>query len=290
MLKTILMINLIIIITAIIVLVIASIQDMKKREVMDWLNYGLIFFALTLRSSFSLITFNNIYILQGIYGFVLGLIIAYVMFYTGQWGGGDSKLLMGLGALLGFNLSLASTFVVFIVNSFIAGAFYGLIFSIVLVIINRKKFTKAFNKNFLKTRQAHNIILLISAIMAILSFLIANFMLRYTMLLFAVVIFLWYYLFLFTKSAEESCMLKYYEPNKLTEGDWIAKDVYYKGRYIAGPKDLGIEKPQIKKIQKLYKQNKIKKVLVKEGIPFVPSFLIAYILTLFLGNWLLMFL
>jgi hypothetical protein len=79
-------------------------------------------------------------------------------------------------------------------------------------------------------------------------------------------------------------MLKYVTPKELTEGDWIAKDIIIKHNKIAGPKDLGIEKSQIKKLIQLYNKGKIKKVLIKVGIPFVPSFLIAYLLTMLSGN------
>jgi len=43
--------------------------------------------------------------------------------------------------------------------------------------------------------------------------------------------------------------------------------------YVCGPGDLGITNQQIA----LLKQHGIKHVVVKEGIPFVPSFLIAYV-------------
>ena len=79
-------------------------------------------------------------------------------------------------------------------------------------------------------------------------------------------------------------MLKYVTPKQLTEGDWIAKDVKISGKYVTGPKDLGIEKKQIRKLIEFYKKGKIKKVLIKEGIPFVPSFFIAYVVTLMFGN------
>ncbi|MBI2142083.1 hypothetical protein HYU15_01165 [Candidatus Woesearchaeota archaeon] len=83
-------------------------------------------------------------------------------------------------------------------------------------------------------------------------------------------------------------MLKYVGPEKLTEGDWIAKDVYVNRKYVCGPKDLGIEKSQIRKLMKYKLQGKIRKVLIKEGIPFVPSFLIAFLLSVKFGNLLLM--
>ena len=61
-------------------------------------------------------------------------------------------------------------------------------------------------------------------------------------------------------------------------------DIRINGKYICGPKDLGIEKKQIKKLMVFYREGKIKKILIKEGIPFVPSFLIAFVITLVYGN------
>ena len=45
----------------------------------------------------------------------------------------------------------------------------------------------------------------------------------------------------------------------------------------------------LKKLINYYKKGMIKKVLIKVGIPFVPSFLVAYIITLFFGNVLMVF-
>ena len=85
---------------------------------------------------------------------------------------------------------------------------------------------------------------------------------------------------LFVKAVEKACMLKRVKPSELTEGDWIAKDVIVKNKRICGPKDLGIEKAQIRQLIRL----KIKSVIIKVGIPFVPSFLLAFVLTLWIGN------
>ena len=79
-------------------------------------------------------------------------------------------------------------------------------------------------------------------------------------------------------------MYRLVEPVKLTEGDWIVNDVYVGRQYICGPKDLGIEKRQIRKLVEYYKKGKVKRILIKEGIPFVPSFLIAFIITFLFGN------
>ena len=84
-------------------------------------------------------------------------------------------------------------------------------------------------------------------------------------------------------------MLKYVKPQQLTEGDWIAKDVNINGKYLTGPRDLGIEKRKIRKLIELYKMGKVKKILIKEGIPFVPSFFVAYVITLLYGNLVTLF-
>lgn len=64
--------------------------------------------------------------------------------------------------------------------------------------------------------------------------------------------------------------------SKLTEGDWIAKNVYLNKKLITGPKDRGITKKQIT----LLKKSKVKQVLIREGIPFVPVFLISTLISL----------
>ena len=49
---------------------------------------------------------------------------------------------------------------------------------------------------------------------------------------------------------------------------------------MTGPKDLGISRQQI---ERLIRYKKIRKVIVKEGIPFIPAFLIAFILTVMMS-------
>jgi hypothetical protein len=86
-----------------------------------------------------------------------------------------------------------------------------------------------------------------------------------------------FYLFLYIKSVEKVCMQKYVKPSELTEGDWIVENIVIKKKVIASPKDLGVSKKQIEQLIKLYKEGKVKKVLIKEGIPFVPSFLLGLV-------------
>ena len=61
----------------------------------------------------------------------------------------------------------------------------------------------------------------------------------------------------------------------MTEGDWLAEEVVIQGKKVLKKKTLTNSD-----IEKLH-THKISSVLIKEGIPFVPSFLIAYLFLLF---------
>jgi len=270
-------------------LLIGSITDFKKREVPDFVNYSLITLGFTINILLSLIYKTPSYIINSAAGFVAFLIIALIMFYSGQWGGGDSKMLMGLGALIGLDITFKNLFLLdLFFNILVIGGVYGILWSFYLAIKNRKLFVKAYlkifkNKFFLFANKILIIILLISFLSF---FIVEDIFLKFLMIGFLAFILLVLNLIIFIKAIEKSCMFKLVNPDQLTEGDWIAKDINYKGKRITGPKDLGIEKKQINFLKKFYK----KKILIKEGIPFVPSFFVAFVLTLSYGNLLLLLL
>ena len=280
-----------------------SITDLKTREVPDWVNYGLIISGLGLNLLFSAIYSNPSFIINSVIGLLIFFGLAYLMFYEGQWGGGDSKILMGLGAMIGIDVSFKThQFLAnFLINALFIGAIYGLLWSILLVFRNRQRFWKEF-KTILSKKEvvkAKKIVLIVLALLLII-FLAVN--IHYITLL--LIIFLdvpkhyikililslmllvltTFYMWIFVKAIEKSSMHKLVEPSKLTEGDWIVKDIIVNKQYICGPKDLGIEKRQIRKLIELYKKGKVGKILIKEGIPFVPSFFIAFVFTFIFGS------
>lgn len=397
----------------------ASFSDIKTREVPDWLNYSLIISGVSLHAMEAIIFSDVFTLLNSIIGVLVMFAIALLMFYGGQWGGGDSKLLIGLGALIGFDIT---TFIKpfsfasmpwlfnFLMNLIFIGVIYGVFWSISLAIRKRKKFSADFKKRLNKYRNYRLALLILLVVFFCLSFFTTNFLIKLMLLIMVIFLVLGFYIWLFAKSVENSCLLKYVEPEKLTEGDWIAEDLaidlkkvlgnkgtivkkthldlihnyyqkieskieinrkilffvfkmkvklaslevddiplsslYLKGLkiiknkrldeqiiddihiflrkhvllevkvkrkilffnkflrvapkelksgdvlleeirqcfYLAGPGDLGIERKQIDILKSLYKKGKIKKILIKEGIPFVPSFFIAYIVTILLGN------
>ncbi|MBW2984086.1 A24 family peptidase [Candidatus Woesearchaeota archaeon] len=285
------MLTIIIYTICIIGLVIAAITDIKTREVPDWLNFSLISAGLGLNLLFTVMLHDFRYIIDSVAGFLAFFIIAMIMFYTGQWGGGDSKILMGLGALLGLDLSLRRTVLIdFVINCLIVGAVYGLLWSCVLTIKKWKGVVKE-AKRISRSKKIivwKKILFLFVLIIILLILLKQDLITRFFLLSLLILSIATFYLGVYIKAVEKSAMLKYVTPNKLTEGDWIARDVVVNRKRICGPKDLGISREQIKELVSLYRKKRLKKVLIKEGIPFVPSFLIAFIVTLIVGNLLIL--
>src|SRR3989338_8652602 len=283
-------------------LIIASISDIRTREVPDLLNYSLIFVAIGLRAIYSAATGEWSFLVSGLVGLGVFFSFALILFYAGQWGGGDSKLLMGMGAMFGIDIklnifsnnaanpsfnalnALADSFIInFFVNMLVAGAVYGLIWSIVLAAKNRRELLVAFFEKMREKniRLVRMIMFAAMFILLILAVFVRDFAYSVMLLSGAIIIYLTVYLWISTKAIEKVCMIKKLPPTKLTEGDWIAEEVYVKNKYICGPKDLGIEREQITLLKRL----KVKFVLVKEGIPFIPSFLFGFLLTLAFGGW-----
>ena len=132
--------NLFLLILALIWLFVASISDLRKREVPNWLSFSLIIFALAYRVFFAVFNSDLWFFLYGLIGLILFIILAYGFYYARVFAGGDAKLLMGLGAILPFASSLIGNLIflgVFILLFLFVGGIYGLIYSLVLVSGNK---------------------------------------------------------------------------------------------------------------------------------------------------------
>ncbi len=278
----------ILIIVTFIWLVFATIMDLKTREVPDWLNYSLIIIGLGSNLLYSLFVKDFNYFLFSIIGFGVFFVIANIMYYTKQWGGGDCKLLMGLGAIFGNYepLSLFSSInklpflATLLVNIFIAGAFYGIVYAIYLAFRNKKKFLIEFKKTDFKFFKISFLILLIFNLVGF--FIFEN--LLFKMLIFiSFIVLIGLFLVYFIRAVENSLMYNKLEVTKLTEGDWLVNDVFKNGKLICKARNIGLTKEDIIALKK----NKIKEVLIKDGIPFVPGFLIGFILSIVFGDLIL---
>lgn len=270
-------------------LAVASYTDIKKREVPDWLSYGLVAFGLGANLLLSIVNWSIFPLLYSVLGFGIFFAFAFLMYYTGQWGGGDSKLLMGVGAVFGFEFSKSiavfffSPLFSFFMNLLLVGVVYAMVLAVIAAFRRRKKFSREFVK-VLAAQRYRRIILGMGAVLVVVALVSGSPLAKLLFGAVAVMLASLPYIFAFSKSIENACMLSRVNPSKLTEGDWIAQNVVVGKKIIAGPKDLGVSKRQIALLNRLYRARKVRNVVVKNGIPFVPSFLAALAVTVFYGN------
>lgn len=275
-------------IVGLMVLIIASITDIRTREVPDWLNYGFFFFVV----GNALILFfyhqHLPFLINTGLGLLLGLAIGLLMFYTGQWGGGDSKLIIGLSGLIGLSLSELSSIpllLVFFVNMLLVGAAYGLVYTMVKAAINWKALKSyATDRYKQKVFRATRILLYVFIVFAFIFFLVLRDLISTLVLGIALMAFVFFYFSLIITFVERKLMIKKINLKELTEGEWIVEGVKKGRKILLKPSKTGVTKEEIS----LLKKNKIRQIMIKIGIPFVPSFLVAFILTITAGNWLLL--
>lgn len=274
------MIDILLIAVGMIGLTIATAVDIKKREVPDWVSYSMIASGFGLRFIEAATTREWSYLLYGAIGFGAMFLIGMLMYYTRQWGGGDTKLIMGLGVIFATvgkeKLFLLDLFV----NLLVVGAAYGIVYGMILAAKRWKEFRAEMRNVMMKNRKVRILAILAGAAALALMLFIKDDATKIILGITALFSLLYIYLITFMKAVENACMYKQVDVEKLVEGDWVAEEVKVNNKVICGPKDLGLEKHQIGELKKA----RVKKVLVKEGIPFVPSFFIATVVTLTVGN------
>lgn len=263
------------------VLLISTITDIKYREVPDWLSYAAIAAGFGSRFIWGAYSWDYHPILDGAVGFSVFFILACALYYLGQWGGGDSKLLMAIGVCLGLNLDMNHIILAFVINAVWLGGLYGLFWSVYLALKNWIKFKAEYAHQLKQHKFVRFIPLAVLLTIVILSFVLDISPVLEAMLIFLVLIVpLMFYVSVFVRVVELVAMRKLVSPNEITEGDWVVNDIVVNKKHLAGPKDLGISLKQIAELKKYH----IRRVLIKVGIPFVPALLLAYLFTLFFGN------
>ena len=260
------MIETILLISAIIYLVIASINDIRFRFVHDYATYsfGALFIILRLMLYFESNELNS---LIGVIYFVLPtLLISYILYKIGAWGGGDLKLLTALAIGIPFLSSFPTLFLDFLTNTVLMGLVFGLSWSLMLMIKNLKKIQKII------TKLDFAIIIIFFIIGIIFLFLNNWFKMFSFFMLFLPLTYL-------SKKTENITQVIDKKVKNLEEGDWILADIKI-GRKTVKKSPTGLSKKDIIILQK----SKLRKIKIKDGIPFVPSFLLGLITSLTSGN------
>ncbi len=268
---------------------VGSITDLKERIVPNWISYLMIIFGLTGHLLLSILSRGFWPLLNSLIGAGVFFGIASIMFYTGAWGGGDTKLLIGLGALLPvYPLALQSwlnprlaiwpfMFTMWI-NVLIFGAIMGIGYGIYVLAKNWRRFSREIKQII------HNYKWYIHLITAMAAIPIALFFLKleiYVLVgLIWIVCSVFFYTFIFTKSVENISMYKLISPQQLTEGDWIVEKVISNNKVLYRPERTGVTLNNIRKLI----NSGIRFVKIKEGLPMIPAFLVGLITSILFGD------
>jgi len=261
------MIESILLTSAFIYLLLASINDIKHRFVHDYLTYSFGALFLILRLILFFETSNPAQL-----GFILYALptlgISFILYKLGAWGGGDLKLLTALSIGIPYfsTDSVLPFYANFLSNAVIAGMIFSILWALYLILKNLKKVSR-------KIKKTDVFVMLASVIISIILLFQNNLYKIFSILfLFLPVTYL-------AKKVENEIQTVNKKVSALEEGDWIINDIKIGGRVIK-KKPTGLSKKDIMLLQKSGK----KIIQIRDGIPFVPSFLIALIATVIYGN------
>lgn len=248
----------------------ATIQDIRKKEVDNWLNFSLIIFALGFRFFYSLFSSNGFsFFYQGLIGLGIFFILGNVFYYSRVFAGGDAKLMMALGTILPLSSNFFTNiryFTLFLLIFLFVGTLYGLVWSLTLVFRNARAFGRRFIKLFRKNKSIIFVVMFFGLFFMIFGF--------YQVFLFilGLLLFISPYFFVYAKAVDDVAMIKKINTRDLREGDWLFSRVKIGRRYIQ-PNWEGLSEKEVRDIKKRYRFVKI-----RQGVIFVPVFLISFVL------------
>jgi len=273
-----------IILTTILFLAIASYHDLKTGEIPDKVSIGL-FAAVLILTIFRAAAESPEFLINALLTGALYFVIGYISFYLGQLGGGDVKLLAGIGVAVsnipveGFLPNYAAYFI----DAGVVVMPYAAIYGLILGFQNKSVFTE-FGREIKKIK----IILLIILSMLPLFFLLflAPENIEFILIVLVALLPVFVILTAFLKVVEKIAMQKTIDVSELKEEDTLAEDIFAGGKKIAGKNDItGVTKEQVEKIKKFAEEGKISnKITIKWGMKFVPVLFLGFLIFVVYGN------
>lgn len=269
----------------------AAWEDLKTTEIPDWIPHLMIVCGLVIHCVQSLLLWDYWPL---VYSVVVGLGFlgfGFLMYYSGQWGGGDAKVLSAIGFLLPTYSMFAAGARLFFpfpisyaVNVFFIGAIYMLVYAVVVALRNRKVIDE-----FVGSVEASSKIISIGSLVLFSFFLIFGWYLSttfglqlsskfliYNTLLPVIMAISLFIVWKFAKAVENIGFKKRVHVKRLRVGDVLLKSRVWEG----------ITKKELRAIRRSGK----KYVRIKEGVRFAPAFPLALLFTVYFGDAIFLFL
>ncbi len=251
----------------------AALWDLKTTDIPDIVVAAMVAFALIFGIGEGVITGDYSALSLSIGTGLIFLVIGLIMYFSGQWGGGDGGLLVGVGMLMSYlNQNYISFPIAYLANVIIVGVIYSILYAFYLISRNRPLLS-ALKKEFEKMLRSSKMLLMV-VVLGALSLLFSSFYPKIASIPIILVVLLVFYRL--AKIIDASFYRKILSKN-LKVGDMIGEDIPKLKLY----KKLirGLTEKEVKQIRKMKKT-----VLIREGIRFGPVFPLALILTVLYGN------
>jgi Flp pilus assembly protein protease CpaA len=283
------MLEIIFLVVAFIGSILAAYFDLKTTEIPDRIPYVMMIIGIVGHIVKSYLAWSYWpFLLSLIYGLSF-LGFGFLMYFMGQWGGGDAKILSSMGFLLPISPIPIETFfpfpLSFFFNVFLVGAAYMILYALIMSVINKKIWSV-----FLRDLKANARIILIFNFSLIVFIILSGVVFtKYfeplpvvDVMFFGITIVLGFLglfiLWKFVKVVEEVGFKRKIPVSELKVGDV--------------PVDYKIWEGITEKDLRKMKRSGKKWIWIKEGVRFAPAFPLALLFTLYLGDgilWLISF-
>ncbi len=271
---------------ALLFLILGSYFDLMTAEIPDVITVGLTFIILIISLVYSALVWDFSFFISSASIGILYFILGYILFYLGEWGGGDVKLISGVGCSIGFlgainylKESILPYYIDYLINMAIVSAPYLIIYALILGLMK----PSVFNRFYKTMRNIVSIFVIIISFIPSISALFLN--LKSIALIYLLIPAL-VILSIYLKAVEKEALQKRINVSELQVGDVLAEDLIVNGEKIFSSRNIsGLERKDIERIKTLSKEGKIPtEITIKWGVKFSPIFLFAFLLSISVGN------
>ncbi len=252
----------------------ATYTDLKSKLVPDNLVYGMIGLGITIRIIQAiLLGLESVYFT--LMTFVIYSVIGYIFYRFRGWADGD------FGMFLAVSLFLPSTttapwpaYFSYLSNLALIGVIYGFIYTAYLSF--QPRIFKHWSRGMTQPAWFFSLVLGICGAFG-------THILNLTFLPGLILGSLAYPLTIVSMRLSKF-MKRRVTPEELETGDWVLQEVRVGKKIIIHKDNPGLTRDQISQLRELYTKGRIKKILIKDGIPFIPVFFLAYLASMFYGD------
>ncbi len=270
-------------------LVVSSLEDLKTGEIPERYSFGLGAVVVVIAAAGAWAYRDVMILLEPLALGILYFAVGYVLYFFGQWGGGDVKLTASLGVVFGYLDAIgypwpAATFLPYQATYFINLAVLATPYVIVYTLLMGFEQPRLFAKFGNTLRRRPRLVLLIGA--SFVPLLTAMHTEAYVLAQIYLFIPLLVVASIYMKVVEAEAMQKRIPVADLREGDIVAEDVVGADEVLARKREIeGVTQEQVDKIQALAAQGRLPdQVTVKWGVKFAPVLLFSFVATYWTGN------